>query len=263
MLRLGRLAGWRLGHLERMVDEIQSCFLHVLDADWVLGLDQSPRFPVCLDRVASCWPRMVLCVLFVICMSLGCAVTEGEVRRCPCWVCISQSRVGGENSSLRASARAGRERDQGQAWMSRRARQALRVVVQEYCTPYPGTFLTCPWKVSSNVVGSACLPRLASCKYFLSPSGSKYHQADGCPLRKYRIMPSVCPSLYDVYFSRPRDLEVSRSRLEVPLMFSHQVYGLQRLCSALSTVQTVETTARSAASRYIITFWFYLTVIIG
>jgi hypothetical protein len=82
MLRLGRLAGWRLGHLERMVDEIQSCFLHVLDADWVLGLDQSPRFPVCLDRVASCWPRMVLCVFFVICVSLGCAVTEGEVRRC-------------------------------------------------------------------------------------------------------------------------------------------------------------------------------------
>lgn len=171
-------------------------------------------------------------------------------------MCISQSRVGGENSSLRASARAGRERDQGQAWMSRRARQALRVVVQEYCTPYPGTFLT---RLSLVRLVS---PALASCKYFLSPSGSKYHQADGCPLPKYRIMPSVCPSMYDVYFSRPRDLEVSRSRLEVPVMFSPS--GLRSTAPMLCPqVQTRGTTARSAASRYIITFWFYLTVIIG
>lgn len=49
----------------------------------------------------------VSCVLSV---SRGSAVTEGEVRRCPCRVCTSQSRVGGENSSLCAGRQAGGER---------------------------------------------------------------------------------------------------------------------------------------------------------
>lgn len=87
-------------------------------------------------------------------------------------VYTSQSRLGGENSSLRAGKQAGK-RDRGQAWVSRRARQARRVMVQE--PTYPGTFLTCPQKVLSICIGSAGLPRLASCKCLLSPLD--YHQA--------------------------------------------------------------------------------------
>lgn len=122
--QVGRLGGWEIWR--RRVDEIQSCFPPKLDADWVLSPDQSPHSPACLVWVASCWNSDGLVCLFVFCMScvcvcvlLGCAVTEVEVRRCPCWVCTSQSRVGGENSSLHASGQAGRqaENEQGQAWM--------------------------------------------------------------------------------------------------------------------------------------------------
>lgn len=49
------------------------------------------------------------CPLCLVQLS-GSAVTEGEVRKCSCWVCTSQSRVGGENSSLLAGRRAGRDR---------------------------------------------------------------------------------------------------------------------------------------------------------
>lgn len=90
-----------------------------------------------------------------------------------------------------------------------------------------------PMKVSGIVVGSACLPRLASCKYLPSPSGLKYHRARvwcgalRLPITEVPNHASYVP-LYDVYFSRPRCLEVSRSRPEVPTMFSiiRRVLGL-------------------------------------
>lgn len=81
-------------------------------SDWLLALAQAPYFPGCLNWVASCWVRIVLCLSRVpLCLVQlsGSAVTEGEVRKYSCWVCTSQSRVGGENSSLRAGGRAGRD----------------------------------------------------------------------------------------------------------------------------------------------------------
>lgn len=117
-------------------------------------------------------------------------------------------------------------RDRGQAWASGRARQARRVKVQELGTPVPSP--SAPGGIGHRI-GSAGLPRLASCKYLLSPSASYQvcqaasrsrhvqHSAAQCgavqcgtaaPVRKHRTMPVTCPCAV-VYF------EVSRSRLGV------------------------------------------------
>lgn len=160
--------------------------------------------------------RPVSLVSCSLCILLGRAVTEGEVRRCPCWACTSQSRVGGENSSLRAGRQAGRVRP-GSSLGDQRARQARRVMVQE--PRYLVTFLTCPWKVLSICIGSAGLPRLASCKNLLSPSGhyqaarryvprSAVRCSTAVPVRKHQTMPVVCPCTVCV--------EVPRSRGPVP-----------------------------------------------
>lgn len=128
------------------------------------------------------------------------------------------------------------ECDQGQAWVSRRARQARRV--HGAGIRYPGTFLTCPWKVWSNVVGSACLPRLASCKYFLSPSGFKYHQAEvwygavRLPITEVPNHAIYCPC--PTYISR--GLAMSRSPglvLKYLQCSHHQIYSVYALSTGV------------------------------
>lgn len=174
---------------------------------------------------SSCVSR-VPCIL---CVLLGRAVTEGEVRRCPCWACTSQSRVGGENSSLRACRQAGKQRP-GSGLGEERARQARRVMVQE--PRYLVTFLTCPWEVLSICIGSAGVPRLASCKCLLSPSecyqaarryvprsaGAVQHGCTSAEAPNY----ASCVPLYGI----SRRLEVPRSRPEVPNMFSPSIYSV-------------------------------------
>lgn len=120
---------------------------------------------------SSCALSRAPCVL---CSSREVQLTEGEVRKCSCWVCTSQSRVGGEYSSLLAGRRAGRDRQgvrPGRA--GGRGRHA-----GSWCRRhgYLDTFPACRWEVLGICIGSAGLPRLASCKCLLSPSD--YCQAE-------------------------------------------------------------------------------------
>lgn len=194
-------------------------------SDWPLARAQAPYFPGCLNWVASCWLRIVLCpfsCLLCLVQLSGGAVTEGEVRKCSCWVCTSQSRVGGENSSLLAGRRAGRDK-QG----SGLGEQVGEAGTQGHGAGghgYLDTLPTCRWEVLGICIGSAGLPRLASCKCLLSPSD--YRQAEprryvprsavrcstAVPVRKHRAMPVMSPCAVC--------LEVPRSCVEVPSMSS-------------------------------------------
>lgn len=164
------------------------------------------------------------CPLCLVQLS-GSAVTEGEVRKCSCWVCTSQSRVGGENSSLLAGRRAGRDR-QGSSLgeAGGRGRHA-----GSWCRRhgYLDTFLTCRWEVLGICIGSAGLPRLASCKCLLSPSdycqaelGGMFRAVRCDAARLYQCgsteLCQLCPRVLFTF-------EVSRSCPEVPRMFSPSI----------------------------------------